>query len=69
MLRSRWTQVDIGAVRIEIDDLLKLHAVSRCEPFYRPKFYEFLVSLGPGGQWGVPLIDKVIMDMAERVLA
>lgn len=67
MLRSRWQQVDVGAVRRELDDLLEVHAVSRAEPFYRPRF-NYLVPVGPGGQWGVPLLEAGFLERAERVV-
>jgi len=36
--------------------------------FYRVRFYEYLVALGPD-QWAVPLTYKDLADLLERVPA
>jgi hypothetical protein len=68
MLRGRWSELAISTVRNQLDETLKARLVVRAEMFFRPKFFEYLVALGPG-RWGVPLIEKDLADLLEGVPA
>ncbi len=66
MLRERWLEVPIEAVRIELAASLDARLVGRAEMFYRARFFEHLFPLGPN-EWGVPLSDTELEGMFARV--
>jgi hypothetical protein len=68
MLRERWSQVAVAHQRDRLGQALDAGVVTRAEMFFRPRFFDYLVPLGPG-RWGVPLVEEAFAALMEGVAA